>query len=155
MEKRRPEDRTSSLALGVVDLGGDPMSVSVRHDPFPVGAPYHGIYAHGVETRAGARVLHVSGQVGQTAEGHLPPDFRGQCEQALQNVADVLGAAGMTLADLVKMSFFLVRREDMATLVEVRKERLDGVRPAVTTLFVSGLVSPDWLVEIEAVACAE
>ncbi|HKV07524.1 MAG TPA: RidA family protein [Thermoanaerobaculia bacterium] len=131
------------------------MPVSVRHDPFPVGAPYHGIYAHGVETRAGARILHVSGQVGQTPDGHLPPDFRGQCRQALQNVSAVLSAANMTLTDIVKMCFFLVRREDMGTLVEVRKELLDGVRPAITTLFVAGLVSPDWLVEVDVVACAE
>ena len=123
------------------------MPISVRHDPFPVGAPYHGIYSHGVETRAGARILHVSGQVGQPPEGQLPPDFRGQCEQAIQNVFSVLSAANMTP--------FLVRREDMATLVEVRKEFLDGVRPAITTLFVAGLVSPDWLVEVDVVACAE
>jgi len=131
------------------------MPISVRHDPFPVDAPYHGIYAHGVETRAGARMLHVSGQVGRTPEGHVPPDFRGQCNQAILNVSAVLSAANMTLRDIVKMSFYLVRREDMATLVEVRKEHLDGVRPAITTLFVAGLVSPDWLVEVEAVACAE
>jgi 2-iminobutanoate/2-iminopropanoate deaminase len=131
------------------------MPVSVRHDPFPVDAPYHGIYSHGVETRAGTRILHVSGQVGRTPEGHVPPDFRGQCRQALLNVSAVLSSANMTLKDIVKMSFFLVRREDMATLVEVRKELLDGVRPAITTLFVAGLVSPDWLVEVEVVACAE
>jgi 2-iminobutanoate/2-iminopropanoate deaminase len=131
------------------------MPVSIRHDPFPVDPPYHGIYAHGVETRAGARTLHVSGQVGQTPEGHLSPDFRDQCRQALLNVSAVLNAADMTLTDIVKMSFFLVRREDMAALVEVRKELLDGVRPAITTVFVAGLVSPDWLVEVEVVACAE
>jgi len=71
------------------------MTVSIRHDPFPVGAPYRGIYAHGVETRAGARILHVSGQVGQPPEGHLPPDFRGQCRQALLNVSAVLSAANV------------------------------------------------------------
>lgn len=130
------------------------MTVSVRHDPFPVAAPYHGIYAHGVETRAGARVLYVSGQVGVARDGGLWPDFRGQCRQALANVKDVLRAANMALADIVKMSFFLVRRDDMSELVEVRKELLDGVRPAVTTLFVASLVSPDWLVEVEVVACA-
>ena len=53
------------------------------------------------------------------------------------------------------MTFFLVRREDMGALLEVRKAYVDGVRPAVTTVFVAGLVQPDWLVEIEAVACAE
>ena len=131
------------------------MSVSTRHDPYPVNDPYHGIYAHGVETRAGARVLHISGQVGASPEGHLPEDFKGQCRQAILNLESVLKAANMTFNDIVKMSFFLVRREDMGELVDVRKEFLDGVRPAITTVFVAGLVSPDWLVEVEAVACAE
>jgi 2-iminobutanoate/2-iminopropanoate deaminase len=134
---------------------GEKMPVSVRHDPFPVGAPYRGIYAHGVETRAGARMLHVSGQVGETPDGHVPSDFPGQCKQALLNVSAVLSAANMTLMDIVKMSFYLVRREDMGALVDVRKEVLDGVRPAITTVFVAGLVSQRWLVEIDVVACAE
>ncbi len=131
------------------------MPLSTRHDPFPVGAPYRGIYSHGVETRAGARVLHVSGQIGQSPDGKLPADFHGQCRQALLNLSAVLAAANMALTDIVKMSFYLVRREDMAALLDVRREMLDGVRPAVTTVFVAGLISPDWLVEIEAVACAE
>ncbi|MCH9648801.1 MAG: RidA family protein [Deltaproteobacteria bacterium] len=131
------------------------MSISTRHDPFPVNDPYHGIYAHGVETRSGARVLHISGQVGAAPGGDLPADFKGQCRQAITNLEAVLKAANMELTDIVKMSFFLVRREDMSSLVEVRKELLDGVRPAITTVFVAGLVGPDWLVEVEAVACAE
>lgn len=131
------------------------MTISTRHDPFPVNDPYHGIYAHGVETRAGARTLHVSGQVGDTPEGHLSADFRDQCRQAIANVESVLCSAGMALSDIVKLTFFLVRREDMDLLVEVRKELLDGVRPAITTIFVAGLVSPNWLVEVEAIACAD
>ena len=129
--------------------------ISTRHDPWPVAAPYHGIYAHGVETQAGARTLRISGQVGVPPEGELPPDFYGQCKQALLNVEAVLREANMVFTDIVQMSFYLTRREDMATLLEVRKELLDGVRPAITTLFVAGLVDPEWLVEIEVVACAE
>jgi len=130
------------------------MTISVRHDPFPVATPYRGIYSHGVETCAGARILHISGQVGVSPEGYLASDFDGQCRQALANILAVLTAADMKLGDLVKMSFFLVRQEDMGALVRIRKEVLEGVRPAVTTIFVAGLVSADWLVEIEAVACA-
>ena len=130
------------------------MTVSTRHDPFPVQDPYHGIYAYGVETRAQARILHISGQVGVSADGSLPADFYGQCQQAILNVEAVLREANMSLSDIVKMSFFLVRREDMETLIQVRKEMLDGVRPAITTLFVAGLVAPEWLIEVEAVACA-
>lgn len=131
------------------------MPISKRHDPFPVQDPYHGIYAHGVETPAGARTLHISGQIGIAPDGQLANGFHGQCRQAIANVQSVLKNANMELADIVKMSFFLIRREDMDALVEVRKELLDGVRPAITTVFVAGLVSPDWLVEVEVVACAE
>ena len=130
------------------------MKVSTRHDPYPVRKPFHGIYAHGVETRAGARIMHVSGQFGASPDGELPPDFPGQCRQAITNLQSVLREGGMELDDIVKMGFFLVRREDMNDLVEVRKEMLYGVRPAITTVFVAGLVSPDWLVEVEAIACA-
>ncbi len=128
------------------------MTISVRHDPFPVQEPYHGIYAHGVETLEAARLLHISGQVGAAPGGALPTDFDGQCRNALLNVQRVLSSADMEISDLVKVTFFLVRPDDMDDLVAVRKAMLDGVRPAVTTVFVAGLVNPDWLVEIEAVA---
>jgi enamine deaminase RidA (YjgF/YER057c/UK114 family) len=131
------------------------MTQAIRHDPFPVQGPYHGIYAHGVEAPAGARMLHVSGQVGAAPNGDLPADFEGQCKNALFNVQKVLRSAGMDFSDLVKLSFFLVRRDDMDALVRVRKELLDGVRPAITTVFVAGLVSADWLVEVEATAVAD
>ncbi len=125
-----------------------------RHDPFPVAEPFHGIYAHGVEAPAGARTLFISGQVGVAPGGALASDFEGQCRQALANLLAVLRSADMGFSDIVRMSFFLTRPEDMEELVKVRKELLDGVRPAITTVFVAGLVSPDWLVEVEATACA-
>lgn len=131
------------------------MTVSMRHDPFPVATPYRGIYAHGVETGGSARMLHVSGQIGISPNGDLDDSFEGQCRQAIGNVEAVLQSASMQLSDIVKMSFFLVRREDMDSLVQVRKELLDGIRPAITTVFVAGLVSPDWLVEVEAFASAK
>lgn len=125
---------------------------AIRHDPFPVGEAFHGIYAHGVETSADARTLYISGQVGPAPNGALAPDFTGQCRQALINLRSVLASADMDFSDIVKTTFFLTRREDLDDLIKVRKEFLDGVRPANTTVFVSGLVSPDWLIEIEAVA---
>jgi enamine deaminase RidA (YjgF/YER057c/UK114 family) len=130
------------------------MNISKRHDPFPVAAPYRGIYSHGVETPPGARILHVSGQVGVDQDGQLATDFTGQCAQALTNVEAVLRSAGMSIKDIVKMQFYLIRRDDMPALLEVRRGRLDGVRPAITTLFVAGLVDPHWLVEVDVIACA-
>ena len=131
------------------------MTVSIRRDPSPVQGDFHGIFAYAVETKAEARVLHVSGQVGVPPEGKTPADFVGQCRQAILNVEEILKTADMTLQDIVKMTFYLVRREDIDDLLKVRMEMLDGVRPAVTTLIVAGLFAPDWLIEIDVVACAE
>ncbi len=130
------------------------MTTAKRHNPFPIIGPYAGIYAHGVEAPANSRVLYVSGQVGQDHEGHIGVDFEAQCRQALNNVEAVLKEANMTFFNITKMNFYLTRPDDMGTLVKVRKDMLDGVRPAITTLFVNGLVSPEWLVEVEVVAHA-
>lgn len=133
---------------------GRAMPTARRHDPFPVAEPYHGIYAHGVELAAGVRTLHVSGQIGVARDGSVASGFSGQCRQAIENLDAVLKSADMTLQNVVKLSFFLTQREDMEELVNIRRAFFDGVRPAITTVFVAGLVSPDWLVEVEAIASA-
>lgn len=129
------------------------MSFAKRYDPIPVNDTFSGIYAHGVELPVNATTLLVSGQVGVAPDGKLPADFKGQCRQAFENLRTVLVAADMSMSDIVKTTFYLTRPEDMDDLVLIRKEFIDGVRPANTTLFVNGLVSPDWFVEIEAIAC--
>jgi len=93
------------------------MQTSTRYDPFPVKQPYHGIYAHGVETLAQARQLFVSGQVGVSSTGELANGFDAQCEQAIDNLLRVLKSANMHTTDIVKMTFFLTRRQDMDNLV--------------------------------------
>ncbi|MEM7801915.1 MAG: RidA family protein [Chloroflexota bacterium] len=97
-------------------------------------------------------MLHLSGQVGVPPEGPTPADFRGQGRQAIRNVETILQAADMTLLDIVKMTFYLTRREDIDALLDVQIALLDGVRRAVTTLLAAGLFSPDWFVEIDVVA---
>ena len=130
------------------------MSVAERLNPFPVGAAYAGIYSHGVAVQGGARSVYVSGQVGVRPDGSLPNDFEGQCRQALRNVESVLSAAEMRLDNIVRLGFYLTDRADMDALVEVRKALLGGVAPAITTVIVAGLVSPDWRIEVDAFAAS-
>ena len=126
------------------------------HNPSTVWAvpPQFGaIYSHAVQTAAGPlRQLHVSGQVGVAPDGSVPPDFAGQCAAAMANVEALLADAGMGTADLVRLTCYVLRREDLPALVQGRAGRWPGVRPAVTVLLVAGLVRPEFLVEIEALA---
>lgn len=123
-----------------------------RHDPINVAEPFHGIFAHGVEFDSSNRIVVLSGQVGETEEGHIPEDFIGQCRVALDNVERILIAADMSFENIVKTNFYLTRPGDMSDLIQVRKEKIDGVRPANTTLFVSQLMKPEWFVEVEVIA---
>lgn len=126
-----------------------------RHNPFPVLKSYEAIYAHGVEVPSSARTIHVSGQVGVGSDGRLAEGgFEAQCRQAIANVETVLTSARMTLENIVKVTVFLTRRDDLPLLRNVRAVNL-AVAPAVTVVIVAGLHDPDWLVEIEAVAAAQ
>jgi enamine deaminase RidA (YjgF/YER057c/UK114 family) len=122
----------------------------------PAGvAPPFSHYSHGVEVGAGARWLHISGQVGIDPDGRLATDAAGQMELAWRNVLAILEDARMGPRDLVKVTAFLVRGSDTPLYREVRDRMLDGAEPASTLLIVAGLAHPDWLVEIEAIAARQ
>jgi enamine deaminase RidA (YjgF/YER057c/UK114 family) len=124
-----------------------------QYNPRTVAPPF-ARYSHGIETPAGARWLFISGQVGVTPEGKVANGAEAQIEQAWRNVLSVLEAAGMGPRDLVKVTTFLIDRADLPAARTVRERMLHGAEPASTLLFVAGLASPEWLVEIEAIAAA-
>jgi enamine deaminase RidA (YjgF/YER057c/UK114 family) len=64
----------------------------------------------------------------------------------------MLNKAGMTVHDLVKVTHYLLRAEDIPAYVKVRSKYLGDARPASMLLLVPGLVKPDYLLEVEAIA---
>ncbi|MDP6426976.1 MAG: RidA family protein [Alphaproteobacteria bacterium] len=126
----------------------------IFHNPQQIAGPF-GHYEHGVETALPGRLLHVSGQTGVAADGAVPEGFAAQTELVWRNIRAVLAAAGMTPQDIVKTNSYILDRDDVPVLAEMRKRYLgEDHRAASTTLVVSGLVRPEWLVEIDAIALA-
>ncbi len=123
------------------------------HNP-PGLAPGIG-YSHGIELPPHARLIYLAGQLGVNADGKFGPDFKSQAEQAWRNIGTVLRAAGMGYENLVKVTHYLLRKEDLATYREVRAQFLGSNAPASTLLFISALARPDALIEIEAVAAKD
>lgn len=111
-------------------------------------------YSQGVVAPGAARWLHVSGQVGIPVGGTLPDTFEEQARNAWRNVLGVLDAAGMSPADLVKVTAYVTRQADVGQYRTVRDSMLGDVRTASTLVVVAGLADPRWLIEIEAVAAA-
>ena len=108
-------------------------------------------YSHAV--RAGD-TIYVSGQASLDVNKELVGrgDVAVQTRQVLDNMKVVLAAAGATLDDVVKVTVYLVDRDDRARVNEVRKAYFGANRPASTLVEVSRFPIDGMLVEMEAVA---
>jgi 2-aminomuconate deaminase len=88
----------------------------------------------------------------RSADGELLLDIRSQTRAVIENIRDILAAAGASLADLVEVSTFLVSMDDFAGYNEVYSEFFGVAGPARTTVAVAQLPHPHLLIEIKAVA---
>ena len=128
-------------------------------DPSPSFASPDGLssppgYSHVVSIPSG-RLVWTSGQVAMDGAGSLVAagDWEGQARAVFQNVTTALDAAAAGWSDVVKLTFFVVDVAELATIRAVRDEFIDRSGPPTSSLVqVAGLIHPDLLLEVEAVA---
>ena len=118
----------------------------------PATVPTSPFYSQGIEIREAGRLVFVSGQVGMTAEGTIVEGIEAQAAQAVANLNAVLDEAGLTPADLAKLTIYLTDPADVESFMGAAGASLPQPPPATTLLIVNGLASPELRVEIEAVA---
>jgi enamine deaminase RidA (YjgF/YER057c/UK114 family) len=123
-------------------------------NPWPWSLGYGFDQAQLVE--GATRVLVLSGQAAVDADGtpQHAGDLAAQVSLAGDNLETVLGEAGMTLADVVRMTVFTTDVDAMMGAWQGLSERFTtaGVRPTSTLVGVTRLAFPDLMVEIEATA---
>jgi enamine deaminase RidA (YjgF/YER057c/UK114 family) len=125
-----------------------------HHNPAGVFPPYSN-YSHAVEVAPGSRLLFISGLNGFDRDGRtIPSDFESQAEQIWSHLETILGEARMTVSDLVSLHFDLAEPALDPQNVAVLKRRL-GDHHAARTVVCAGLLEPDWLIEVEAIAASE
>ena len=110
-------------------------------------------YAQAFEISGAQRLLFISGQTPEQADGQVAPDYRSQYRQCWANVESRLEAAGMTFDNLVKVTIFLSDRRYVNESRGLRKEVLGDRTPALT-IVMAGIFDEAWLLEIEAIAAA-
>jgi len=112
----------------------------------PIGPFTDGVEAGGF--------LYVAGQLSLDVNGDLVGvgDVVRQTEQVLDNVGEVLRAAGATFDDVVRVGVYLLNMADRPAVNTVRRRYFGDALPAATAVEVSALALPEALVEIEAVA---
>jgi len=117
-------------------------------------APPRG-YNHGV--KGTGELLFVAGQVGWTREGRVvSPDFVSQFQRALENVIDVVWAAGGKPADIARMVVYVTDKTEYASrareIGEIWRARMGRHYPAMALVEVKALLDGEAKVEIEATA---
>jgi enamine deaminase RidA (YjgF/YER057c/UK114 family) len=88
-------------------------------------------------------------------DGSIPEDAAEQLDVALQNVVRNLEAAGMGIRDLVKLTLYLTEAISSGRRGAILTERLGGHAPCMTLLYVAGLATPAFKVELDAWGAAE
>lgn len=119
------------------------------HFPKPRG------YSNGVVGEG--RFLYIAGQIGWDKDARIvSPDFATQFLQSLDNVIDVVRAAGGATEHIVKLLAFVTDldayRAATKAIGEGWKARMGGYYPAMSLVKVAGLLEPGAFVEIEGVA---
>jgi enamine deaminase RidA (YjgF/YER057c/UK114 family) len=103
--------------------------------------------------RAGGQVI-LRGQTGTDLNEvmHGAGDAVAQADQAMDNVAVLLGEAGASVADVVKATVFVTDRAFLPGVTDAVLRRLNGVTPCFSALVVKGLASPELLMEVDVTA---
>ena len=113
-------------------------------------------FVQGHEVTGGQRVLYCAGQISVDADGKTlhARDFRGQLIRTIDNLEQVLTAAGFAFSDVVRLNFYTTDLDGFFAHRNVLMERIvaSGARYTSTLLGVARLARPDLLIEIEATA---
>jgi enamine deaminase RidA (YjgF/YER057c/UK114 family) len=102
------------------------------------------------------RQLICSGQTAVDATGapQHPGDMRGQLALALDNLQAVLDAAGMSLANIVRLTVYATDVDAALRNFDLLGQRFGplGIAPPMTLLGVTRLALPPLMIEVEATA---
>ena len=98
--------------------------------------------------------VYTSGQIAMDPAGNLvgEGDLGAQARQVFANIRAILAEAGATMDDVVKITASITDMSQYADYSAARAEAFPNNVPASSTVSCPVLVSPELLVEVEAVA---
>ena len=121
----------------------------------PEGLSRRPFYSHVV--KAGDTV-YIAGQVSRDKDGNVIGigDFRAQAEKVYQNIGIALKAGGSSLGNVLSATAYVTSIDYIPILIEVHTKYFGAEQqPALASIVVKSLASPDFLVEIQAVAVVD
>ena len=108
-----------------------------------------GPYSQAIEVNG---MVYTSGQIPvNPATGEIADSIEGQARQVMENVKNLLEAAGTSMGNVVKTTVFIKEMNDFGKINEIYAEYFEGACPARSCVEVARLPK-DVLMEMEAVA---
>ena len=118
--------------------------ISTTNAPAAIGPYSQAIEANGF--------VFASGQIPvNPATGEIADSIEGQARQVMENVKNLLEAAGTNMGNVVKTTVFIKDMNDFGKINEIYAEYFEGACPARSCVEVARLPK-DVLMEMEAVA---
>jgi len=117
-------------------------------------APPAANYALAIVSEHTLKWLHTSGVVPTRPDGTVPAAIETQAEVVWANLMSLLREAGMTSADVVSVTTYVVvdQLPKLARVMAARDAALGGHKVASTLVTVPALARPEWKMEIALVA---
>ncbi len=114
----------------------------------------NGHFSHATMIEATGRLVFISGMTARCADGSIAGigNIEVQTRQVCENVKAAVEAAGGTLDDVCRVDVYVRNIEHFETIHKVRREYFHEPLPASTMVEVTKMVSPDYLIEISAIA---
>ena len=111
-------------------------------------------YSQGIKVTGAQTILFLAGQVSYDKDGNPKNkgDFKAQARECFECIKRLVEAAGGTVKNVVKLNTYILDVANRPAYREARKEIFGDHEPASTMVQISALASPDYLIEIEAIA---
>ena len=113
-----------------------------------------GHFSQATAIEASGTLVFISGMTARRADGTIAGvgDIGVQTEQVCQNLKAAVEAAGGTLDDICRVDVYVRNMEHFEQIHAVRRRYFRPPLPASTMVEVTKMVSPDYLIEINAIA---
>ena len=113
-----------------------------------------GVFSHATAIEASGRLVFISGMTAHRLDGSIAGigDITEQTRQVCENIKAAVEAAGGSMDDICRVDVYVRNMEHFEQIHKVRREYFRPPAPASTMVEVCKMTSPDYLIEINAIA---